>query len=132
MTDKEKQITAMRKIGMTDDEIKKLLEYDNRVNHGEDDYKLTPEQEKVSKKARNIGTRKTPTVYKLDNTGGKRSRKEDAIKGGLIAELFKFLSENSEFAIKDCEIVNKERMISFSIGTDRFEVTLTRKQKPKN
>lgn len=132
MTDKEKQIAAMRKIGMTDDEIKELMNYDKRVDHGEDDYKLTPEQEKVVKEARSTGTRRAPTIYKLDNTGGKRSRKENATKGGLIAELFKFLSENSEFAIKNCEIVNKERMISFSIGTDRFEVTLTQKRKPKN
>lgn len=131
MTDKDRQISAMRKMGMSDEEIKELMEYDKRVEHGADEYKLTPEQEKVSKAARGTGTRKVPTVYKLDNTGGKRSRKENATKGGLIAEMFKFLTENSEFAIDNCVIENKERMISFSIGTDKFELTLTQKRKPK-
>lgn len=131
MSDKEKQINAMRKMGMSEDEIKELIEYDKRVERGEDDYKLTPEQEKVSRDSRRTGTRKVPTVYKLDNTGGKRSRKENPTKGGIIAELAKFLTENSEYAVENLEIANKERLITFKIGGESFDLTLIQKRKAK-
>lgn len=131
MTDKEKQIANMRKAGMTEKEIAELLAYDNEVEHGADNYKLTPEQEKVSREARKTGTRKAPTVYKLDNTGGKRSRKENPTKGGLIAEFANFLEKSCEFDVKNIEIVNKERQISFSIGSERYDLTLIQKRKPK-
>lgn len=125
------QIIAMRKMGMSDKEIADLLAYDNAVEHGADDYKLTSEQEKVSREARKTGTRKAPTVYKLDNTGGKRSRKENATKGGLIADFAKFLEESYNFDVKNIEIVNKERQISFQIGNEKYDLTLIQKRKAK-
>lgn len=125
------QVIAMRKMGMSDKEIADLLAYDNAVEHGTDDYKLTPEQEKVSHEARKTGTRKAPTVYKLDNTNGKRSRKENVTKGGLIADFAKFLEENCSFDVKNIEITNKERQISFQIGNEKYDLTLIQKRKTK-
>lgn len=126
------QIENMKKMGLSDKEIQELLEYDKRVEHGEDDYKLTPEQEKVSKEARKTGTRKAPTVYKLDNTGGKRSKKENPAKKEIIAEIFKFLNENADFEVKNSEIINPERMIAFKSGLESYEITLICKRKPKS
>lgn len=127
--DVEKQIVAMRKIGMSEDEIKELIDYDKRVDRGEDDYKLTTEQEKVVKMARNCGTRKAPTVYKLDNTDGNRSRKKNATKAEIIEKLFNFLAESSDF--QDLEVINPERMIGFSVGEVNFEITLVQKRVKK-
>lgn len=125
------QVIAMRKMGMSDKEIANLLAYDNAVNHGADDYKLTPEQEKVSREARKTGTRKAPTVYKLDNTNGKRSRKENATKRKIIEDLFTFLNEKADFEVRNSEILNPERMIFFQSGSDNYEITLIQKRKPK-
>lgn len=73
------------------------------------------------------GTRKKPMVLNLKP----RKRKENATKGGIIAELAQFLTENSGFSVENLEIVNKERQISFQIGEDKFDLVLTQKRKPK-
>ena len=127
-----KQIEALRKLGLTDAEIQQVLEDDKRIDKGEKLFELSAEQEKASKQARNSGTRKAPTVYKLDNADGKRSRKENPTKAGIIAEIAKFLVENSENACENVEITNKERQIAFKIGENCYELTLVQKRKPKN
>ncbi len=91
------------------------------------DYDLSPERKKVAQQFVKTGTRKTPTVYKF----GKRQRKENPTKGGIVAELANFLRENSEYAIENLEIVNKERQIAFEIAGTKFELTLTQKRVPK-
>ena len=125
------QIQAMRSLGFTEEEIADVIKCDEQIDRGEKLFELTPEQEKASKKARNTGTRKAPVVYQLDNTGGKRSRKENPTKQGIIAELAKFLTENSENACENVEITNKERQIAFKIGENDYELTLVQKRKPK-
>ena len=52
-------------------------------------------------------------------------------KASLIAEIADFLQKNSENAIENCEITNKERQIAFKIGENSFELTLVQKRKPK-
>jgi hypothetical protein len=126
------QIAAMRGLGFTEEEIADVLKCDEQIDKGVKLFELSPEQEKASKKARNAGTRKAPPVYQLDNTGGKRSRKENPTKAGIIAELAKFLTETSENACENVEITNKERQIAFKIGENDYELTLVQKRKPKN
>ena len=128
-----KQLESMKRLGMTDAEISDVIASDNAIDKGEKmPFDLTPEQEKEAKKYTKAGTRKAPTVYKLDNAEGKRSRKENPTKAGIIAEIATFLVENSEFATENVEITNKERMIAFKIGDERYEITLIQKRKPKN
>lgn len=91
-------------------------------------FDLPPEKAAVAKKYTHTGTRKGPVAYKFT----KRERKPNATKGGIIAELSKFLAENSEFSVENVEILNKERQIAFQIGEDKFELTLVQKRKPKN
>lgn len=129
--DNSKQIAAMKKLGMTDEEIKECLQADDDIDHGAKLFELSKEQEEASRKARKMGVRKAPTIYKLDNTGGKRSRKENPTKAAIIAELAKFLQENSENACENVEITNKERMIAFVCGENSYELTLVQKRKPK-
>lgn len=78
---------------------------------------------KVGAAARS-GKRKAPT------------RKPDEVKRALIAGLFAYLGElgngDSELnGIHSVEVTNIERMIAFSIGDDKYELTLSKKRKPK-
>lgn len=111
------------------EEAEEIFKYDQAVEHDEKTvYDLTAEQQKIAQTYTRTGTRKTPTVY----TFTKRERKPNATKGGIIAELAQFLQEHSEFSVSDVQITNKERQIAFTIGTERFELTLVQKRKPKS
>ena len=129
----KKQIEAMEKLGLSAEEIADVIKSDEAIDKGEKVYfDLDPEKEKEAKKYTKAGTRKAPTVYKLDNAEGKRSRKENPTKAGIISELAKFLTENSENACEMVEITNKERQIAFKIGENSYELTLVQKRKPKS
>ena len=128
-----KQLEAMRKMGLSEAEIEELVKADAAIDKGERmPFDLDPEKEKEAKKYAKAGTRKTPTVYKLDNAEGKRSRKENPTKAAIIAEIAKFLEEASENACEMVEITNKERQIAFKIGENAYELTLVQKRKPKS
>ena len=127
------QLEAMKKLGLSEKEIQELIAADAAIDKGEKmPFDLTEEQAKEAKKYTKAGTKKAPTVYKLDNADGKRSRKENPTKAGIIAEIAKFLVENSENACENVEITNKERQIAFKIGENCYELTLVQKRKPKN
>lgn len=131
MTDQQKQIENLRKLGLSEEEIADVLTSDKEIDKGAKLFELTDEQKKVAKKMSNAGERKKPTAYKLDNTANKR-KKENPTKGGIIAELAQFLTENSAFAFENVEIVNKERQISMIFDGNTYELTLSQKRKPKN
>jgi hypothetical protein len=125
-TQKEK---IMRILGVSDSEADDILASDKAIDQGKRvDFDLSPEQEKLAKKFANAGTRKAPTVYKFDQ----RKRKENPTKAAIIAEIATFLTENSENACENVEITNKERQISFKIGSESYELTLVQKRKPKS
>lgn len=65
-------------------------------------------------------------------------RKEDPIKRAVIADLFDFLSEGNvdedlvfDNKVENVNVMNPERIIGFTIGTDKYELTLTKKRPPK-
>lgn len=125
-TQKEK---LMRILGCTAEEADDIIATDKMIDQGKrTPYDLDPETEKMAKKFANSREKKKPTVYDFK----KRERKANPTKGGIIAELAKFLEENSEFATESVEITNKERQIAFKIGDEAFELTLVQKRKPKN
>ena len=127
------QLEAMKKLGLSEKEIQELIAADAAIDKGEKmPFDLTEEQAKEAKKYTKAGTKKAPTVYKLDNVEGKRSRKENPTKAAIIAEIAKFLEENSENACENVEITNKERQIAFKIGENCYEFTLVQKRKPKS
>ena len=119
----------MRLLKCTKEEAEDVIATDKMIDRGErTPYDLEPEKEKeIIKAFVNTKTKKAPTVYKFD----KRERKPNATKGSIIAELANFLENNSENAVSNLNIINAERIISFSIGDDNFELTLTQKRKPK-
>lgn len=54
-------------------------------------------------------------------------RKEDPVKRALIASLFDYIQEYA--GVEDATIRNPERIISFSLGHDTYEITLSKKRK---
>ena len=123
----------MRVLDVSAEEADEILKADKAIDRGERvPLDLSPEKEKLAKKFANVDTkkRKKPTVYNLDAKG--KARKENPTKASIIAELAKFLTENSENACEMVEITNKERQIAFKIGENAYELTLVQKRKPKS
>lgn len=126
--DEQLKFNAMLNLGMTEEEAKQVLEDDKKIDHNEKmDFDLTEEQQKIAKQYTKTGTRKT-TAYSFT----KRERKTNTTKALIIDELFKFLSENTEISAESLEILNKEKLISFKIGENTYEIDLKQKRKPKN
>jgi hypothetical protein len=118
----------MRVLGVSAEEADGILRDDKAIDRGERmSFDLDPEREKQAKKLANVKERRKPITFDKKP----RERKPNATKGGLIAELATFLTENSEFSTENVEITNKERQIAFKIGDDSFELTLVQKRKPK-
>lgn len=139
-----KQLTAMRKLGYTDEQIQQMLADDKRIDRGEVlEWDLSPEEHKKAMKYANSTekTKKTaekpaekskkgtPTAYNFDTSTKKR--KENPTKANIIALLATFLLKNTEISAENVEITNKERQIAFTIGDNAFELTLVQKRKPK-
>lgn len=135
-----KQITAMRKLGYTEEQIQQMLSDDKRIDRGEVfEWDLSPEEHKKAMKYANSDEKKkkTPektakkggTAYNFDTTGKKR--KENPTKANIIALLATILTENGDFCAENVQITNKERQIAFSVGENAFELTLVQKRKPK-
>ena len=118
----------MRILGIDAETAEDVIKTDKMIDKGErTPYDLDLETEKMAKKFANVKDRK-PTVYNFQ----KRERKANPTKGGIIAEIAKFLEEMSNFATESVEITNKERQIAFKIGENAFELTLVQKRKPKS
>lgn len=118
----------MRILGIDAETAEDVIKTDKMIDRGErTPYDLDLETEKMAKKFANVKDRK-PTVYNFQ----KRERKANPTKGGIIAEIAKFLEEMSDFATESVEITNKERQIAFKIGENAFELTLVQKRKPKS
>ena len=114
-----KQIDALRKLGLTDAEIEQVLADDKRIDKGEKLFELSAEQEKASKQARQADRK--PTVYKLDNANGKRSKKTDEDKEFLTNTLFSAI-----LPICDTyKIVNAGREFEFTYNGRKFKVVLS-------
>ena len=126
----KKQIEAMRKLGMNDAEIAELMDYDKAVNKDEKNlpFDLTEEQQKRVEAVTRTTAKKKPTIYQLDNKEGKRNKKKNETKVGIIGKIANLLAEIAE----NVEILNPERQISFTLGENTYEITLTQKRKPKN
>lgn len=94
-------------------------------------YIVDPTVRELTEKAKSNGINNAGKV-----SSGKRkapTRKPDLVKRMLIQLLKNALDETSvdEFSIKNVQVTNIERIIAFSIGDDNYELTLSKKRKPK-
>lgn len=125
MAESQKQ-KIMRILEVDEQAADEILAYDKAVDQGKKtEYDLTSEQEKQTRKYRQADRK--PTAWNFT----KRERKPNATKGGLIQELYNFLTTGSDFEIMNCEITNKERQIAFGVGENKFELTLVQKRQKK-
>ena len=114
-----RQIENLRKLGLTDTEIADVLAMDKAIDKGANPFPLTAEQEKASKQARKAD--RAPTVYKLDNTAGKRSKKADSDKAELLNALFTAILPMCD----TYEVTNAEREFCFTYHGRKFKVVLS-------
>lgn len=125
--DEIKKVNLMR-LGMTEKEALDVIACDHEIDRGiAQEFDLDPEREKMAKKFANATTKKKPTVYDFKQ----RERKANPTKASIIAEIAKFLAEDSENACENVEVTNKERQIAFTIGDNKYEFTLVQKRTPK-
>ena len=135
-----KQLTAMRKLGYSDEDIQQMLADDKRVDRGEIlEWDMSTEEHKKAMKFANVtdkkpkteenAPKKGATAYNFDTSTKKRN--ENPTKANIIAELATFLLQNATFEPENVEIANKERQITFKIGDTAFDLTLIQKRKPK-
>ena len=75
------------------------------------------EQEKASKQARKAD--RAPTVYKLDNTAGKRSKKADSDKTEIMRKLLDCFDEYEP------QVINAEREFTFTYNERKFKIVLS-------
>ena len=112
----------MKALNISYEDAKALVEDDEKVDRGEPlPWDLTPEQLKVSKKARQADHAKPKEKVK-------KEKKENVIKKEIIENIFNLINENYENAV----VENDERMIAFSVSDENFELTLVQKRKKKS
>ena len=88
-------------------------------------FDLSPEEEKKAKKYANADTHKRP------KKSVPHERKPNELKETIVAEIADYLTKSATFGAENVEIANKNRMITFSVGEKRFDLTLVEKRPPK-
>lgn len=115
----QREIQAMKKLGLTDSEIQDILESDKLIEKGEKLFELTEEGKKASQKAKSVGK----TVYNFNKP---REKKINNDKLKLIEILQKALADNG------CEltlIINPEREFEFIYANKKYKVVMSMPRK---
>lgn len=120
----EKQVEACRKLGMTDEEIKEMLDDDKAIDRSNlnskiFDWELSPEEHKKAVKFANSDERKK-------GERKKPVRKEDARKREIIQLLFDCLDENYGAVID-----NPESILNLSLMAKNIQFPLLSTARPK-
>lgn len=115
----QREIQAMKKLGLTDSEIQDVLESDKLIEKGEKLFELTEEGKKASQKAKSTGK----TVYNFNKP---REKKINNDKLKLIEILQKALADNG------CELtltINPEREFEFIYANKKYKVVMSMPRK---
>lgn len=104
-----------RILDITPDEVLEMLADDERIDKGEKLFELNAEQEKASKKARQV-------ARSVGSTVAKRERKADTDKSTLLQTLADSLNA---LDTEDINIVNSEREFTFVFNGRKFKVVLS-------
>lgn len=135
MTENERIDFLVDTLECSIEEAKDLMRYDEKVKSAKAkdklEYDLTAEQEKVSKKMRNVPSHSKSTEkkgspsYKWET----KEKKVNVTKKDFIADLVQYLQTNDK--VLNINVENAERLIAFSIGEKNYTLTLTEKRKKK-
>lgn len=126
---KEKIDKIMRLLDCSEEEALDIIKSDETIDKGgRTDFDLDEEKEKIASKMSAVKDRRAK-----DQTTSQRGkvRAENPTKGNLISKIYEFLTENTDLGCENVEILNKEKLISFKIGENTFELDLKQKRKPK-
>ena len=132
----DRQMTAFKKLGYSDEQIAEMLEDDKAVDRNEPlPWDMSKEEHKKAMKYANVDEHKkptakehkTPTVYNW-NTEGKKP-KTNPTKEQIISAVAQFLTEHGEIGCENVEITNKQGKISFTMGENSFSFSLTQHRK---
>lgn len=115
MTQLEKIMSALQ---VSEEEAKEIMATDKEIDKGADPFPLSAEQKQAEKKMRQAD-RKKPTVYKLDNTNGKRSKKADSVKAEIMRKLLDCFDEYNP------QVTNAEREFTFTYADRKFKIVLS-------
>ena len=114
--EQQKQITALKNLGLTDEEIAEVLADDEKIDKGEKLFELSEELEKGAKKARNAGNCK-------GYTKANREKKVDEDKKHLINLLFDGINNNTK--AHKFQVINPEREFTFEYKDKKYKVVLS-------
>lgn len=115
--EQQKQITALKNLGLTDEEIAEVLADDERIDKGAKLFELPEELEKGAKKARNAGNCKGYTKPK------ERTKAEDTEKRTLIKAIFEAIEPLTDE--KTVYINNAERELEFVRNGKKYKIVLS-------
>lgn len=122
--DTKKKMLALKNLGLTDEEIIKVIEDDEKIDKGEKLFELTEEQKQAEKKYKNTHTRTVKTAYGQTQT---KERKTDADKRMLIDALAETLKNYADSGTVD--ITNAEREIELVFHNRKFKIVLSAPRK---
>ncbi len=119
------QLEALRKLGLSEEEIADVLATDKRIDQGEKLFTLDPTLEAGAKKARRADRTDTPKP---------RERKPNEDKRFLIDALVWAVTTDIDQAgdnvlATDVEIINPEREFLFTYNGTKYKVTLSAPRK---
>ena len=115
--EKEKQIQALKNLGLTDEEIAKVLADDEKIDKGAKLFELPKELEQGAKKARNAGNCKGYTKPK------ERTKAEDTDKRTLIKAIIEAIEPLTDE--KTVRINNAERELEFIRSGKKYKIVLS-------
>lgn len=108
------QYEALRKLGLSEEDIADVLATDKRIDRGEKLFELDPELKAGAKKARQADRTDTPKP-------AKRERQPNEDKQVLLSALFSAVLPMCD----TYEVVNAEREFLFTYGGTKYKVILS-------
>jgi hypothetical protein len=112
------QIEALRKLGLSEDEIADVIATDKEIDKGAKLFELAPELQAGAKKARQADRTDTPKP---------RERKPNEDKRNLLGQMVNTIQD--DFPCVACEIINPEREFLFTYNGIKYKVVLSAPRK---
>ena len=109
----KRKMLALKNLGLTDEEVVKVIEDDEKIDKGEKLFELAETEKGNSRKARQVARIPKPQTN--------REKKIDVEKRFLIETLELALSPFAE----DVEIANPEREMTFTHNGKKYKIVLS-------
>lgn len=115
--EKQKQIQALKNLGLTDEEVAEVLADDDKIDHGAKLFELPDELKEGAKKARMAGNCKGYTKPE------KKEKPIDESKRAIISMLAETVENITDTGT--VEVINPEREILFTANGKKYKIVLS-------